>query len=198
MTTKNRKTKALLAGGLVLGIGAAATLATWTAIEFANSSFTAGAFVLEGSVDGAKTFAPHPTSPGAGLRFGVTADKLSPNDVVYANYAIRLAKQSTAPGDVTIKAAGTTGTVSALSYTIVKSDTCDAASIAAAAPADILVPAGTPVGKVAGPASFTLPQKAEGAVDAVPVKLCIAVAADATLAQGQTGNAVWSFNAVSK
>src|SRR5690606_23874046 len=49
----SRKVRALLAGGVVLGIGAAATLAAWNDSEYAGATFTAGSFNLEGAVDGA-------------------------------------------------------------------------------------------------------------------------------------------------
>jgi predicted ribosomally synthesized peptide with SipW-like signal peptide len=41
-STKKRKVRALLAGGLVLGVGAAITLAAWTDNVFGNSDFATG------------------------------------------------------------------------------------------------------------------------------------------------------------
>ena len=54
MVTKdgNRKILAVLAGGLVLGVGVAVTLAAWNDSEFATGTFTAGSFNLEGSTTG--------------------------------------------------------------------------------------------------------------------------------------------------
>lgn len=45
-----RKRKALLAGGVVLGLGAAVTLAAWSDDVFANGIFNTGTFELEGNV----------------------------------------------------------------------------------------------------------------------------------------------------
>lgn len=197
-TTTNRKSRALLAGGLVLGLGAAVTLATWSASEFANSTFTAGSFSIESSVDNGATYAEHVTSPGAGLTFGVNAANLTPTDVVYAPYSLRLGKTATTDATVNIAAAAGTGAVTSLSYTVVKAPTCDAAGVAAATGADVLVPAGTAVGTATGATAFDLVKSADGTADAAAANLCIAVTAGADLAQGQTGNAVWSFDAVSK
>ena len=47
------RTRAVLAGAVVLGIGASITLASWTDDEFASGSFTASKFVPEN-----KTLAP--------------------------------------------------------------------------------------------------------------------------------------------
>lgn len=62
-TTRNRrKVLAVLAGGLVLGVGAAITLAAWNDSEFATGTFTAGSFNLQGSTDGT-TYAEHTAAP---------------------------------------------------------------------------------------------------------------------------------------
>ncbi|WP_052961451.1 MULTISPECIES: SipW-dependent-type signal peptide-containing protein [unclassified Leucobacter] len=47
-----RRARALLAGALVLGIGATATLAAWTDQENAKATLTAGTFALESLVSG--------------------------------------------------------------------------------------------------------------------------------------------------
>ena len=53
-TTANRRRKisAILAAGMVLGVGTTATLAAWNDSEYAQGSFAAGTFNLEGSTDG--------------------------------------------------------------------------------------------------------------------------------------------------
>ena len=50
-----RKIAAVLAGGLVLGVGIMATLGSWNDSEFASASFTAGTFIFEGGADQATT-----------------------------------------------------------------------------------------------------------------------------------------------
>jgi predicted ribosomally synthesized peptide with SipW-like signal peptide len=55
--------RAALAVGLVLGVGATGTLASWTDQEVANGSFTASSFSTESAMQGG-IFASNPTSPG--------------------------------------------------------------------------------------------------------------------------------------
>lgn len=55
------KARALLAGGLVLGVGAAVTLAAWTDNEWVRGVFGTGTFGIEGSTDGS-AFSDNPTS----------------------------------------------------------------------------------------------------------------------------------------
>ncbi|HEY4556978.1 MAG TPA: SipW-dependent-type signal peptide-containing protein [Enteractinococcus sp.] len=63
-TTSSRSTKirAIVAGGLVLGFGAAGTIAAWNDSEEATGNFTAGQFGIEGSPDGTN-FTESPTPP---------------------------------------------------------------------------------------------------------------------------------------
>src|SRR5690625_7957040 len=81
----SKKFKALLAGGLVLGVGAAVTLAAWTDQEWAEGLFTTGSFNIESSIDGA-TFDDNDTQDGAAvLEFDLTgADNMAPDETVAA------------------------------------------------------------------------------------------------------------------
>lgn len=93
--TSQRKVRAVLAGGLVLGIGAAVTLAAWNDSEFAQGTFTSGGFNLVGSADGLN-YSDHETAvKAASLDFSVAAGNLAPGDSVDAPFAIRLAAGST-------------------------------------------------------------------------------------------------------
>lgn len=84
---RRRKTAlAVLAGGLVLGVGAVVTLAAWQDDEFANGTFTSsGDFELAGQVSTAEGFTDHATSPGGALAFDVNAASLAPNMVSYSH-----------------------------------------------------------------------------------------------------------------
>lgn len=62
-----RRVRALLAGGLVLGIGATATLAAWTDQEFTHATITAGTFAVESRVSAGAPFVGAPSNPMLGL-----------------------------------------------------------------------------------------------------------------------------------
>lgn len=179
--TKRRrftKIRAILAGGLVLGVGAAITLAVWSDSEFATGTFAAGNFGIEGSTDGT-TFSEHPDKVSAAtLDFQVDADSLSPDDSVYAGFAVQLTADSDYAADVTISEdttdalAGTTA-----SYVYTTTATCDSTEFAA--------------GTDANKATFSL------AAIGTPVFVCFQVTADGTLAQGDSGSITWTFAAQS-
>jgi predicted ribosomally synthesized peptide with SipW-like signal peptide len=191
-TGRARKAKALLAAGVVLGVGAAVTLASWNDSEFAQGFFSAGTFNLVGSTDGA-AYTDHATagSPAA-LAFTVDASALSPGAVTAAPFAVRLDETTTSDATVTLAAQGTTGTVTGLSYEVIRTSTfgCDASTTGTT-----VVPAGTAVGSAPAGASFAL---AHGqGVPGAPAFLCFKVTADGTLTQGQTGSATWQLQAAS-
>ncbi|EMY34299.1 hypothetical protein D477_010366 [Arthrobacter crystallopoietes BAB-32] len=191
-----------MAGGLVLGVGAAVTLAAWNDSEFAQGTFTAGSFNVQGSNNGTD-YADHEAA-GGGLKltFGNVTDNLSANETVYASYWLRLAKGSTTggtlqPAGVTVaEAAGVSDNADAISYVINQ------------------VPAGGSCGPGVGTqvASGTdLRSQTAGTVRGVPlvagangaegpaVQLCIAVTAgdETAFDQGLSTTATWQFDAVS-
>ena len=87
---RGRKAAAVLAGGLVLGVGVMATLASWNDSEFANASFAAGTFVFQGSTDGTAYDDHAAIGSAAALSFTAPVANLTPNDVVAAPFAVRL------------------------------------------------------------------------------------------------------------
>ncbi|WP_051267370.1 SipW-dependent-type signal peptide-containing protein [Nakamurella lactea] len=196
---RRRKLRAVLAAGLVLGLGAAVTLAAWNDSEYATGTFAAGTFNLEGSTDGT-TYADHATgATAATLPFTVNPTNLSPGQVVYSPFAIRLAAGTTTGASVAVQAVTNTGTVTNLTYALVttSSITCNAAAVTGATGAAILVPAGTLLSSVGTPAPFTLVKGATAGTAGAPVYLCFAVTAGAGLVQGQTGTATWQLLATS-
>lgn len=171
------KARAILAGGLVLGVGAAITLAAWNDGEFAKGLFQSGKFGIEGSVDGTN-FAEHPdVASAATLNFSVAANRLAPGDTVYAGFAVRLTADSTNQAavamtqDASSAIPGTTAT-----HKITPSATCNQAAF------DASTDSGT---------SFNLT-----AINS-PVFVCFKVTADNTLQQGQSGSIIWDFAATS-
>lgn len=204
--TRSRKVRAILAGGLVLGVGAAVTLAAWTDDEFVQGIFTAGQFDLEGSTTGADDdFASHPTAGAADqLEFTVDlAGDLAPGDVVYAPYFVRLAAGTTNDATLDLVALTSTATTTpdntgALSWEVVAlgaGASCDAAGI----------DGGTSLGSAATLASN--PAVAGGTTPLVngdptseagaTVPLCFEVTATDALAQQGSVTATWQLTATS-
>lgn len=91
-TSRRRKRKALLAGGTVLGLGTAVTLAAWTDDVWVSGTFAAGTFNLQGAVDSAGTaWADYDTQGGAGgMSFTVNPSAMTPGDSVYAPLNLRI------------------------------------------------------------------------------------------------------------
>ena len=89
-----RKIKAILAGGLVLGIGSAATLAAWTDNESTAGSFTAGRFAIQTSVN--------KTDWDTAAQMSFNASNMYPGAVVYAPVYVRTTGVSTYKAIITV------------------------------------------------------------------------------------------------
>ncbi|WOF23717.1 SipW-dependent-type signal peptide-containing protein [Microbacterium betulae] len=198
--TGRRKALAILAGGLVLGVGAAVTLAAWNDSEFATGTFAAGAFNLEGSTTSATAgYADHEAAPGAPLSFTLPlAENLSPEDVVYAPFWVRLDETTTTPATLVASTAEATDAVGANSaqlayevYAIDAAATCDATAATGA-----LVASGTTLDVITVGAGTDL--AAGDGVAGTPVQLCFEVTAGAGLEEGGETTATWSFVATSE
>jgi len=196
---RNRRLKAVLAGGLVLGVGAAVTLAAWNDSEFAQGTFAAGDFNLEGSVDGI-AYAEHATAvaddDSAGpalLDFTVPTLNLAPGDVVTSAFAVRLDATTTNPANLVVSAEGTSGVVTNLTYSLVQTATfgCGGTEV------ETLVPTDTAIGVVPTGPAVALADGATGVAGA-PVFVCFTVTAGDDLEEGQTGTATWEFLATSE
>ena len=199
---KSRKVKALLAGGLVLSVGAAVTLAAWTDQEWATGNFTAGSFNIQGTTDPAlaeDNWSDHATEgTAAALTFEVNAANLMPSSVVAEGFALRTASGTTYNAATNLMAATSTGGNAAnLSYEIFTVDSMTACTpTAVAATGSEIVAGGTDFGPDAPSASeFTLQSVADAA--GTPTILCFQVTAKDTLEQAQTATATWQFEATS-
>lgn len=91
LQARGRKRKALLAGGVVLGLGATMTLAAWTDDVWVNGSFNAGTFNVQGAVDSTGTsWQEYGSSSGGQLNFTVAPTAMSPGQSVYAPLNLRV------------------------------------------------------------------------------------------------------------
>lgn len=187
---RRRRVRAILAGGLVLGVGAAITLAAWNDSEFATGVFAGGAFSIEGSTDGT-AFTEHASAgAAANLSFELDADNLAPSEPVYAGFAVQLTSASTYAATVGITATSADTIASSLSYSLVETATfgCDATTFATGT---ALVTAAATTSSTAADI-FTL----DAATD--PVFLCFQVTPAANLPPASPqGAVVWEFAAES-
>ena len=100
-----RQFRALLAGGLVLGLGGTYTLAAWNDSEQASAEFVAGAFEIEASMDGRW---------GSSSQKTFLAQGMYPGAMVYEPVLLRTTPASTASGRLNVSAAGATGASSGI------------------------------------------------------------------------------------
>lgn len=124
----SQRLRALLAGGLVLGVGATVTMATWNDSEYAGGSVTAGTFELQGSSDGSDFWSSEADSPHA-LSFTPDSGPLFPGATRHALFSVRTAEGSIG-GTVQVLAdeGNDAGLGAYLTYglSVIEGTTCDA------------------------------------------------------------------------
>ncbi|MFJ2542711.1 SipW-dependent-type signal peptide-containing protein [Microbacterium sp. NPDC087589] len=103
----SRRIRAVLAGGLVFGVGATMTLAAWNDSEYGTATFTAGTFDIVGATDGA-TFSSHPAGTPAALSFSAPFSAMAPGNTTYALFSVRTANPSVA-GTLQLSVTSTAG-----------------------------------------------------------------------------------------
>lgn len=190
---RSRRARALAIGGIVLGLGAVATLASWTDQEWAGSPFSSGHFNLEGSTNGT-AYDDHATSDAAAtVSFSEDFDNLSPNQAVTGAFHVRLAQGTTTAATVATTAKSD-GDVAGLTYGIRQIE--DSATCTVGTAGTEVVPADTAIGSASGASTFTLDQPGADQPGAA-TQLCITVTAGTTLQQNQVGSGTWTFTATS-
>lgn len=194
---RRRKFKAILAGGLALGLGATITLAAWNDSEYAAGTFTAGTFNMVGSTDNI-TFTDHATSGGAAaLSFSTGFDNISPNDVVAAPFAVRLDQNTTYDATVSVASATPAPTgFTGLTYGIA---TVAAFGDCGPAPTNPtwIVTEGHALDSVVGASTFNLTQGTPPTTPGAAVFLCFVVTADTNLVEGTSVTETWQLLATS-
>lgn len=187
-----RKVAAVLAGGLVLGIGAATTMAAWTDSQQATATFAAGVFTLVSSVDGS-AWADHAQGNPAVLALGTSG--MSPGDSGFGYLDVKTSSASTLGGTVVLEAAtagfsSDAGMVSALEFrakALAAGATCDATALAGSAF----------VAVTSAPAIAPQTIKAAGN-DALRYCLEVRMVANADDAvQGKSANMIWTVRGTS-
>lgn len=189
------RTRAALAGALVLGVGTSLTLAAWSDDEFGTATFAASTFVVE-SQTASSSWAAHESGTPATLAFAATA--MSPLTSQYAYIDIRTTTATNIGGTAALSAvSAATGTLlPQLEYRVVT--TAAATACNASAFTSSTVPAYTTSLAVA-----TAPPTATGALSAAggsTVRFCFDVrvkAGTASSFQGGTASATWQFTSTS-
>ncbi|MPV48658.1 hypothetical protein GCG21_01250 [Pseudactinotalea sp. HY160] len=178
-STRSRKFKAILAGGAVLGVGAAVTLAAWSDDQAATGTFTAGTFELQSSTDGT-TWANNGQSAPATLTFD--AGTLAPGDTVAAPFGLQVTGDYSA--DVTMSTNGTA--LAGLTYDLY----------------EVTNPGECTTG-ITETAVFSDSDLATGTYNTTldvgtPAFVCFVVTASTDLEQGTSASTTWTFDAASK
>lgn len=191
----SRKVKALLAGGVVLGVGAAVTLAAWTDQEWAQGIFSTGSFNIESSADGDEFNDHESQDDAATLAFDLPgAADITPGETLAAPFVLRLAADSDYDAVVDLTTAAPAGdNVENLSYSITQ--VASVGDCVVEAEGDSIV-SDNDLDSVSGADSFTL-ATGSGGEPGVPVTLCFEVTAADGLEQGQETTARWQFTGTS-
>lgn len=190
------RVRAILAGGLVLGVGCTLTLAAWNDSEFAAGTFTASSFQIESSVTSGGAWLAHPTS-GSAAAIAFNSAGMSPSTVNYAPVWVRTTPGSLS-GTLTLQGAsnGNAALAAALAYRVVRysSGTCDSSQFTAGA------------SYLVGSQASKAPLTTSGAATAVaansltPTQMCFEVtmlaSADNSL-QGANVTATWEIKGIS-
>lgn len=194
--------RAVLAAGLVLGVGAAVTLASWTDSEYATGSFESSVFNTQSSVNGG-AYADNSVSPGATV---AVAGPFAPGVSSYIPVLIRTTVNSVA-GTAVLNGAVLGGADpatlgAALVYRVVRTTaTCNAAAFAGA-PAFVVGAAGTARPLTAGQESgvtnalAAATSTAPGAAAGFCFEVTLPAGASNSL-QGTTTTATWQLVATS-
>lgn len=200
-TLRWRRVRVILAAGLVLGVGAFATIAAWTDTENATGTFGTSVFATESQSAGSPTYAGHPTAPGAALTFNATA--MSPGTSFYAWLNIRTTPASTVGGTVTLTGATPSGALApALQYRAVRmagpspGSACDATAFSGS-PTFIAGSSSTYLAVTQVPASPVASAiGAAGAQLGFCIEVRVAPGSDNSY-QGQAATVTWTFTATS-
>ncbi|MDQ0663208.1 putative ribosomally synthesized peptide with SipW-like signal peptide [Arthrobacter ulcerisalmonis] len=218
-TSRWTKGRAILAGGLVLGVGAAATLAAWTDNEWVfggsgNGDGTGpntpgtGVYRMQQNTwagdSGAEKWTDEKDANGGALTFSVDPGKLVPGKTVYSPMQLRTVagsealNVSLAEGIQSVLDQGTKNSpalYAALTYGVFKGVGKAACAAGTVNGGSVVVPAGSPLTAVS-PTTFPLAAGANASTPGDPENLCFALTLPSTASvdlQGLNTVPVWRF-----
>lgn len=214
-TPRRGKVRAVLAGGVVLGVGSIATLAAWTDTEWVwgggqgdGDNLGTSTFEMEQNATGDPgDWVQAEDSPGNKLRFSVDATNLAPGDTVYAPLQLRVVAGSDG-GLVTLVGAQAVGDTDPLLFAALEYEVrtgvpladCNAAGLADTG--TVLVPPGSPLSTGSDANAFELDAAPSESTPGEIVELCFAVTLpederDNQDLQGAIAQPAWAFEAIS-
>ena len=197
------RVRALLAGGVALGLGATMTLASWTDNEWSQATFATSSFDTQSSMDSGVSYADNTVSPGTAMVF--SGSGMSPATVRYANTLVRT-KIGSIAGTIVLGAgsfspAGTDETTvlgAALRYRVVSTTASCAASAFTGSPTWVVGPTASTLG-TAGSSAVVLAAAtavAPGAASGLCFEVTLPAGAASTL-QGKASTVIWQITASS-
>lgn len=192
-----RRLRAVLAGGLVFGIGATLTLAAWNDSEYAAGQFAASVFATQSNTGSGWVS----TTEGSPATLAFNATGMSPGASHYAYLDVRTTSATTVDGTVALNSAGKTGTLATvLEYRTVLIGSTAACSATAFSGSPTWVAGGASTYVAGGTMPGTPPNTALSSGAANTLRYCFDVRVTATAAnsyQGTTGTLTWGFLATS-
>lgn len=203
---RRRRIRALLAGGLVLGLGAAGTLAAWTDSGFATGVFSSGQFNIQGNPSittppASETWSDHYTAGNAApLQFSTNFDGLSPGTTVYAPFSIRIdpdrASYNAAVHLTSAVSTGDSDLMSRLAWearTGIDPATCAAGNFTGGAP--LVSPTSMSSNYNAPPTPPTFTVSNAGAPNTAPTTVCLAITMESQPPGTAPTDPAWTFDA---
>lgn len=219
---RKRKRKAILAGGVVLGLGAAVTLAAWSDDVFADGVFDTGSFNMQGNASpttAEDSWLEHHTeaaTDGAGpaaltfrqeLSDSANPTTLQYNETVWAPFSVRLDADTDTPGTFSLTGIDFGTGTSALTaagvlkysvYTGVAATECAATASNATPSADAVWYGENPVGTIPADISATALNVGADSAAGTPVNMCLGIKLDSN-EKAHMGadpvSIVWEFTA---
>lgn len=201
------KIRAILAGGLALGVGATVTLAAWNDSEYATTTVTASTFNIVGNMSGGTGFTEHDTTATAGaVTYTPTVAGVSPGTVSFGTVQIQTTSATNVGGSVVVQQSGaapSTPLAGALTYAIRVAPNvagCNQALFTNASPpaGSVIVPNATAFSTGIVSAGQTAQSLSAAAGNTVTycVRIELPAGAPSSL-QGGTAAATWQFLATS-
>ena len=114
--------RAILASGVVLGLGATTTLAAWNDSEVTYGDFVASVFAIESRLGDEAGYREHPSGAAGRLSFAPSAEQLSPGATTRAWLTVRTTSATTVAGSLRLSGvfSDSTELASALQYRMVQ------------------------------------------------------------------------------